>query len=169
MAQRASTEIATPPPGFARHFRSSRVTDPWEPIFSRIEGGAVCIGLRLGEAHCNSRGFVHGGVIATLADNALGLTYVRAIDPVAFDAYEAYERGRMAGETPEPAAPPATRNSAVTLSLTVDYAASAALGAWLQIEPRLVKAGRSIGFVDALVTADGDIVARASASFKRVG
>jgi acyl-coenzyme A thioesterase PaaI-like protein len=27
--------------------------------------------------HCNSRGFVHGGVIAALADNAMGLSFVR--------------------------------------------------------------------------------------------
>jgi acyl-coenzyme A thioesterase PaaI-like protein len=55
---------AAVPEGFERHFRRSPVTDPWEPIFSRRVEGALRIGLRLAEAHCNSRGLVHGAVIA---------------------------------------------------------------------------------------------------------
>jgi acyl-coenzyme A thioesterase PaaI-like protein len=48
----------------------------------------------------------------------------------------------------------------------VDYVATAELGQWLQIEPPVAKAGRSLGFVDALTTADGDIVARGNATFR---
>jgi uncharacterized protein (TIGR00369 family) len=135
------------PEGFAPHFRTSKVTDPWEPLYSRQLSHAVQIGLRLRDMHCNSRGFVHGGVIAALADNAMGLSFVRV-----FKA------------TVEDPAHPAT--GAVTVGLSVDYVAAARLGQWLQIEPRVVKAGRSLGFVDALVTADGDVVARANATFR---
>lgn len=39
---------------------------------------------------------------------------------------------------------------AVTVSLNIDYAATANVGQWLQVEPRVIKAGRSMGFVDAL-------------------
>ena len=63
-----------PPEGFAPHFRKSPVTNPWEPLFSRKIDGTVQIGLWLREAHCNSRGLLHGGVIAALADNAMGLS-----------------------------------------------------------------------------------------------
>jgi acyl-coenzyme A thioesterase PaaI-like protein len=56
--------------------------------------------------------------------------------------------------------------SAVTVGLSVDYVATAKLGQWLQIEPRVVKPGRSLGFVDALITADGEVVARANATFR---
>jgi uncharacterized protein (TIGR00369 family) len=136
-----------PPEGFAPHFRKSRVTDPWEPIYSREHSGALQIGLVVGEAHCNSRGFLHGAVVAALADNAMGLSYV--MQARAADADSA-------------------KKGAVTVSLTVDYAATAALGQWLQVEPRVVKAGRSMGFVDALITADGEPVARASATFRLV-
>jgi acyl-coenzyme A thioesterase PaaI-like protein len=101
----------------------------------------------LRDVHCNSRGFVHGGVIAALADNAMGLSFVRV-----FKA------------TVEDPAHPAT--GAVTVGLGVDYVATAKLGQWLQIEPRVVKAGRSLGFVDALITADGEVVARANATFR---
>ena len=65
---------AGPPEGFAPHFRKSPVTDAWEPLYSRKQDGVVQIGLTIRAAHCNSRGLPHGGVIATLADNAMGLS-----------------------------------------------------------------------------------------------
>ena len=136
------------PNGFEPHFRKSAVTDPWEPLYSRRSEGLVELGVMLAPAHCNSRGFVHGGVIATLADNAMGLSLGAA-----------RSEQRIVDEKPA---------SALTISLSVDYAASAKVGQWLQITPRVVKAGRSMGFVDALVTADGSIVARASATFRVV-
>ena len=130
----------SPPEGFAPHFRKSRVTDPWEPLYSRKTGGVVQIGLRVGEAHCNSRGLLHGGVIAALADNAMGLSCVAAM--------------------------PEHPRGLVTVSLSLDYVGAAKLGQWLQIEPRVLKVGGSLAFADALVTADGATIARASASFK---
>jgi uncharacterized protein (TIGR00369 family) len=131
------------PDGFAPHTRKSRVTDPWEPLYSRRVGDAVQIGVWLREEHCNSRGFVHGAVIAALADNAMGLTYGAAASAAGIEL-----------------------QSAVTMSLSIDYAATARIGQWLQVEPRIVKAGRSVGFVDALITADGAIAARASGTFR---
>lgn len=135
------------PEGFSPHFKKSRVTDPWEPLYSRILPAAVQIGLRLREEHCNSRGFVHGGVIATLADNAMGLSYWQ-VTKTSTEGNRELPRG------------------AVTVSLNVDYAATANIGQWLQIEPRVIRAGRSMGFVDALITADVTVIARASATFR---
>jgi acyl-coenzyme A thioesterase PaaI-like protein len=62
--------------------------------------------------------------------------------------------------------PEAAPGGAVTVSLTVDYVAAAALGQWLEVRPRLLRAGRGMGFVDALVAADGETAARASAAFR---
>ena len=146
-------DIALPrddiPEGFSPHFRKSKVTDPWEPLYSRQLPQAVQIGVRLRDVHCNSRGFVHGGVIAALADNAMGLSFAQALGALA--------------EPPEGRA-----GSSVTIGLNVDFVAMAKTGQWLQIEPRVVKAGRSLGFVDALITADGKIAARANATFRVV-
>ncbi len=130
------------PEGFAPHFRRSPVTDPWEPLYSRRTDDAVEIGLRVAAAHCNSRGFVHGGVIAALADNAMGLSLGVAA---------AAQGGAL------------TR--LVTVNLAVDYLASAQVGQWLVVEPRVLKAGRTMGFADALVRADGAPVARANGAF----
>src|SRR5580692_12932409 len=73
--QSSSLMIATDiPEGFDPHFRKSPLTDPWEPLYSRKTTDAVIIGLRLAKPHTNSRGLIHGGLIATLADNAMGLS-----------------------------------------------------------------------------------------------
>ncbi|WP_022694400.1 PaaI family thioesterase [Ponticaulis koreensis] len=132
-----------PPEGFEPHFRKSALTDPWEPLFSKRESDRVRIGLYLREPHCNSRGLVHGGLIATLADNAMVLSCVAVIKGA----------GR---ET----------SGLVTVSLTTDFIGSARLGQWLEVNTHFVKAGGSLAFADSFVTADGAVVARASASFK---
>jgi acyl-coenzyme A thioesterase PaaI-like protein len=62
------------PAGYSRHFRASPLTDPWEPLYSKAENGAILLALRIRQAHCNSRGFAHGGLISALADNAMGLS-----------------------------------------------------------------------------------------------
>jgi uncharacterized protein (TIGR00369 family) len=132
-----------PVEGFTPHFRQSPVTDPWEPLFSRRVDGVVQIGMWVREVHCNSRGFLHGGVIAALADNAMGLSCVE---------FTGSKNQEMA-------------KGAVTIGLSVDYTGPSQQGQWFQVEPRIVRVGRSMGFADALITADGNIIARASASF----
>ena len=137
------------PEGFAPHFRKSPVTDPWEPLYSRRVGTVIEIGTRLAAAHCNSRGFVHGGVIAALADNAMGLSFNEA---------------RLAAL----GADAAPTGGAVTVTLSLDFLSTARTGSWLQVCPRVLRAGGATGFVDALVTADGEPIARANAVFRMV-
>lgn len=126
------------PAGFARHFKTSGLTDPWEPLYSRRTEAAVIIGLRAGPAHANSRGFVHGGLIAALADNAMGLSCGLSLEPGA---------------------------NLVTAGLAVDFIATARLGQWLEIRPVVMKAGRTLSFCAATVHADETLCARANATF----
>jgi uncharacterized protein (TIGR00369 family) len=130
---------ATPREGFARHYRQSPMTNPWEPLFSRKDAGIVRIGFRAGEAHANSRGFVHGGMIAALADNAMGLS---------------------CGETL------GAGSSLVTVSLALDFLGVAELGQWVEIAPTVNRAGSTLCFAEALITADGAPCAKAHATFR---
>jgi uncharacterized protein (TIGR00369 family) len=130
-----------PPAGFARHDRKSPLTDPWEPLYARISGESVILGLRAGDAHTNSRGFVHGGLISALADNAMGLSC-----------------GRRLGEAA----------SLVTVSLSVDFLAAALKGQWLAFDTVFVKPGSTLCFAQAFVTADGQPCAKANAVFRVV-
>ncbi|WOR13864.1 PaaI family thioesterase [Hyphomonas sp. FCG-A18] len=133
-----------PPDGFERHFRRSGLTDPWEPLYSRKQDDRLLMGLVLAEPHCNSRGLVHGGLIAALADNAMGLSCVFALAAA----------GRDAGK------------GLVTVSLGTDYLGAGKLGEWLQINPEPVKVGDSICFARALITSNDVPVAMANATFK---
>ncbi|MCI4644183.1 MAG: PaaI family thioesterase [Hyphomonadaceae bacterium] len=132
-----------PPDGFTPHFRKSEFTDPWEPIFSQVENGTVRLAVMLNSPHCNSRGFVHGGLIASLADNAMGLSC----------ATQLREAGREI-------------KGLITVSLNTEFLGAASLGSWLIVEPDHVKLGGSLAFGRCLVHADGKPVAQASASFK---
>jgi acyl-coenzyme A thioesterase PaaI-like protein len=131
--------IGTPPVGFAVHTRKSPLTAPWEPIFARETEGAVILGLFLREAHTNSRGFAHGGLIGALADNAMGLSCGRRLGGAA----------RL-----------------LTVSLSVDFLGRAEVGQWLEVDTVFVKPGGTLCFAQAFVTADGQPCARADAVFR---
>jgi uncharacterized protein (TIGR00369 family) len=132
----------TPPAGFAPHDRKSPLTDPWEPLFSRKADAAVILGLRAGAAHTNSRGFVHGGLIGALADNAMGLSCARRLNHT---------------------------GGLVTVNLNVDFLGTALEGQWLEFDTVFVKPGRTLCFAQAFVTADGQPCARANGVFRVVG
>lgn len=129
------------PEGFEPHFRKSPFTDPWEPLYSKRTVQAVVIGLRLAKPHTNARGLVHGGLIASLADNAMG-----------------YSCAQQMGE----------RFSLVTIGLAVDFTGSAQLGQWLAVESEVIRTGSTICFAQTLVRADDAVIARANATFRVV-
>lgn len=141
MTTPASEQI---PAGYKRHFRSSPLTDPWEPLYSKAENGSIVIALRIRREHCNSRGFAHGGLISALADNAMGLSLLETL--------------RQREQQPP--------SGALTISLALDFLGSAQIGQWLEFVPRVLRAGSSLGFVDCLVRADDQAIARGNATFR---
>lgn len=126
------------PDGYRLHDRPSGMTAPWRPIYARVTSEAYILALRVREPHLNARGFVHGGLISTLSDNAMGYSCAH----------------RLGG------------HGLVTINLNVDYLGMARAGAWLEFATHFVRAGRSICFAQCYVTADGEVVARANATFK---
>lgn len=132
---------AAPPPGFARHFRQSPLTDAWEPLYSRRDQDGLTIGLYIAARHCNARGLAHGGLISALADNAMGLACALAADKI---------------------------GGLLTASLTVDFTGTARPGDWLEIAASPVRVGRTLAFAEAKARAGDRLVARASAVFSVV-
>ena len=131
-----------PPEGFHRHQHSSPLTDPWEPLYvARGETGPD-LGLYLRREHTNRRGMAHGGLIAALADNTMGMACHVA----------AKARGFEPG-------------SLVTASMQVDYFGRAELGQWIVFAPTFIKLGKTLSFASLQVTADGKPIAKASAVF----
>lgn len=132
------------PAGFEPHFRKSPLTDPWDPIYSKRLPDRVVIGLWAREPHTNSRGLIHGGLIAALADNAMGLSCVQV----------------LTGEGRKP------EGGLVTVSLATDFVGAAKLGQWVEVDTQYVKTGRTLCFAQGFVTADGEVIARADARFR---
>jgi uncharacterized protein (TIGR00369 family) len=126
------------PADFKPHFRKSPATDPWEPLYSRLRPDGVDLAVEIRAAHCNARGILHGGVLAALCDNAMGLSLATTL---------------------------AEKPSIVTVNLAVDYLGSAKIGDLVLIEPRIIRAGGTLGFCDSLVKAGDKLVARANATF----
>ena len=100
----AMTSISEPvPEGYTRHFRTSPLTDPWEPLYSKRTDKGVTMGLRLDKPHTNSRGLIHGGLIASLADNSMGYSCAQAMGETAHGLCDvAVVERRPAGPGPSP-------------------------------------------------------------------
>jgi uncharacterized protein (TIGR00369 family) len=140
-ALRMTTAAADIPEGFERHTRKSPLTDPWEPLYSKRTDSVIVIGLRLGKPHTNGRGLIHGGLIAALADNAMGHSCAH----------------RMGGAS-----------SLVTIGLAVDFIGTAQVGQWLAVESDVIRTGSTICFAQSLIKADDAVIARANATFRVV-
>jgi uncharacterized protein (TIGR00369 family) len=104
--------------------------------------GAVTIALELEERHVNLQGFVHGGMLAILADTACGLSVRSAMEP-----------GRLH----------------VTADLDIHFLAPAKSGRVLG-RGSAVKVGRSLAFAEASIEDDGGrLLAKAQSRFSVSG
>lgn len=134
------------PTDYQPHTRRSPLTDAWEPLFSRQTADALHLALEIRDAHCNARGFAHGGLISALADNAMGHSAVL------------HARRSAGGE----------KASAVTVSLPLDFIDIARVGDCVEFQPTVLKVGRTLAFVDCRVVCGERLIARANASFRVV-
>ena len=105
------------------------------------ERDLVQLGFRVEPRHCNPAGILHGGMMATFADMLLPLS--------------AHRLTRAAAGHFLP-----------TVSLQLDYLAPAPSGTWVHGEAQVLRATRSLLFMQGLVWADGHIAARVSGILK---
>jgi acyl-coenzyme A thioesterase 13 len=126
------------PAGFGPLFRTSPLLDTLGPFYGKGTGADLVIGLRAAEKHTNSRGTVHGGVLATIGDIALGYTMAFSADPP---------------------------RRAMTASFTIDYIGSAKTGDWIEARVDKYKIGKTLAFANAYLTVNDTQVARVSAVF----
>lgn len=127
-----------PADGFAALFRTSPFLDRTGPFYSRGKGAGMVIGLRALEHHMNARGLVHGGVLMTLADVALGYAMATTADPPL---------------------------GLITTNLSADIAGSAKLGDWIEAQVDIQKIGRTLAFANAYLHVGEARIARVSGVF----
>jgi acyl-coenzyme A thioesterase 13 len=130
------------PEGFHQIARLSPFNALLGPLYERRDGDAVSIGLAIEAKHTNSRGVCHGGVLATLADLALG-----------------YAMLARSGD----------KGSFVTAHLAVDYAGAAKLGEWIESKVEIQHIGMRLAFANCYLLSGAKPIVRASAIFARDG
>lgn len=130
------------PEGFEPLFRTSPALALIGPLYSRGKGADLVLGLRIEEKHCNARGTAHGGILAMLADVALGYALATATDPP---------------------------TAAVTANLSLDYLGAAKAGDWVESRVEFQKMGSRLAFGNCYIAAGGQRIARASAVFLVTG
>ncbi len=102
------------------------------PLYAKRSGDGWEYGLVTTEEHDNSAGRVHGGVLATFAD--------QTFSTVAWEA--------------------AGRRAASTVSLDMQFASAVIPGQFVVARPRVVRAGNSLIFLTGLLTCgDQDVAA----------
>lgn len=128
----------TAPEGFEPLFRSSPFLERTGPFFCSGRGGQMKIGLRVLEHHLNARGGVHGGLLMTMADIALGYAMATSADPPV---------------------------NAVTAQISTDFAGSAKLGDWIESSADIQKVGRTLAFCNVYLKVGDQRIIRASGIF----
>ena len=110
------------------------------PVYVRMDGERLVLGLYVEERHCSSIGLCHGGMLMTLADLILTIgVNVQA---------------KLSRFLP-------------TVSVTCDFLGPAPKGSWLQARVEVLRTTRNLAFGQGLLSlADGTPVARISGILK---
>jgi uncharacterized protein (TIGR00369 family) len=110
------------------------------PVYAKMDGEHLLLGLHVEGRHCNSMGLCHGGMLLTLAD----LAFTIGVNVQA----------KLSRFLP-------------TVSVTCDFIGAAPKGAWLQARVDVLRTTRNLGFAQGmLMLGDGTPVARISGILK---
>lgn len=129
------------PDGFAPVSRSGPFMAGVGPVHVRMSEDGPVIGLYIEARHTNLMGIAHGGVLATLADNALGYTLSHTRTPPL---------------------------SLVTVSLTTDFFDSARPGDWLEAHTRVRRIGARLAYASCELRVGERAILGASGVFAQV-
>jgi uncharacterized protein (TIGR00369 family) len=125
------------PPGFELLDLGSGFAAPFGPVYLNRHGNRL--GFRVAPHHLNPVDTCHGGVLATFAD--MQIAAVRSARDI-------------------------NSKHLPTVSLSVDYLAPVALNSWVEAAVTLVKTTQTLVFTQALLTVNGEAVARAAAIYR---
>ncbi|HEX9173649.1 MAG TPA: PaaI family thioesterase [Telluria sp.] len=126
------------PPGFAPLQRGGPYIAALGPLYYRRDGNDTVIAIRVEERHTNMRGIAHGGMLASLADSALGIGISMACD----------------GKT-----------SFVTVNLTTDFVEAARPGDWVEAHLDIQRIGQRMAFANCYLQVGEKRILRASGVF----
>jgi len=110
------------------------------PVYAKLDGEHLLLGILVEERHCNSMGVCHGGMLLTLAD----LAFTMGVNVQA----------KLSRFLP-------------TVSVTCDFLGAAPRGSWLQARVDVLRTTRNLAFGQGLLSLEsGTPVARISGILK---
>jgi acyl-coenzyme A thioesterase PaaI-like protein len=113
------------------------------PFWRRVAGGDVEIGLIVEDRHCNSHmGTLHGGMVMTFADIALGSGAARRLGVPRFNG--------------------------VTASLNTQFVAVAHVGEFISCKPEVIHQGKQMFFMRGLIITNSKVVASCEGIWKLI-
>lgn len=127
------------PAGFAPLERPGPFIEQLGPLYLP-EDRAVrhVVAMRAMNKHLNTRGVVHGGVLAALVDTAFGIVISRSREP---------------------------RIPSVTVHLSSDFLEPVREGEWVEAHVEIQRTGKRLVFAQAMLKVEGRNVLRASGVF----
>ena len=138
-----------PPEGFEPIESASPFNQHIGPLWHRLDREQLVIGLRLERHHTNRAGNLHGGMVSTIADFTLGQNIGWTLSPEPGD--------------------PGARPSIATVSLTTEFIGTARIGDWVHTDTQIDAVKRTMVFATTRLLSGENIIARASAVFRRFG
>ena len=144
------------PEGFTPVQTGAPFVDLTGPFYFKEVDGGIAIGLLLEGKHCNSAGTAHGGLVATMADIALG-------NSIGHASISDSEREQWRSDDYKLKRPPVPR---VTVSMTTDYMGFARAGDWIEMHVEIQKLGKTLSFATAFLVNGSNKVARTSGVYR---
>ena len=130
------------PEGYEPYSEPSPFLDKVGPLYQKLGPEAPIFAVRILEHHCNNRGLAHGGLLASLADIALGKSSSWSREP---------------------------KLALLTTSLTIDYLDAARLGDWVEAVTEFYRVGRDLAFANCYLQVGDRKIVRASGVYKIAG
>ena len=132
------TQAVEVPEGYVPIIMVEAFTSRIGPIYSRQTGENIQIGFRVEKSHLNIEKVVHGGMLATIADQVIGINIAHGAGP---------------------------GHDVLTMHLSVDYIGPAYLGDWVEATATLTKRGGRIRFGNCELRVGDRLVLTGSAIF----
>jgi uncharacterized protein (TIGR00369 family) len=133
-----SDDSAPVPPGFERLKRGGPFVAGLGALYCRRDENGIAIAMRIAQQHTNMRGIAHGGMLASLADTALGIGLTMHCEG---------------------------RHSFVTANLSTDFVDAARPGDWVEAHVDVQRIGARVAFANCYLRVGDRRILRASGVF----
>jgi acyl-coenzyme A thioesterase PaaI-like protein len=132
---------STIPDGFRPFLARGRFPEKIGPLYFRRDGDTYSYGFLADESHANAHGVVHGGMLMSFLDEALGQLVWRSVD----------------------------KKRCATISLNCDFVSSAKPGDWVETKMEISRRGLSVVFMHGELQVEGKTILTADGIWKIIG